>query len=42
MTDKVMQLQDAPTTIVEHRLRVSHEDINNMITGKKSPDAIDI
>jgi len=42
MTDKVMQLQDAPTTIVEHRLRVSHEDINAMLSGRKAPDAIDI
>lgn len=38
ITDKVMSLQDAPTVVVEHRLRVSHEDINAMIRA----DAIDI
>ena len=38
MTDKVMALQDAPTVIVEHRLKVSHEDINSMIRG----DIIDL
>ena len=38
MTDKVMALQDAPTVIVEHRLRVSHEDINLMLKG----DIIDL
>ena len=35
MTDKVMALQDAPTVVVEHRLRVSHEDINSMLKGDK-------
>lgn len=34
LTDKVMALQDAPTVIVEHRLKVSHEDINSMIKGE--------
>jgi hypothetical protein len=34
MTDKVLALQDAPTVIVEHRLRVSHEDINSMLKGE--------
>jgi hypothetical protein len=38
MVDKVQALQDAPTVIVEHRLRVSHEDINSMLRG----DIIDI
>ncbi len=38
LTDKVLALQDAPTVIVEHRLKVSHEDINAMIRG----DIIDI
>jgi hypothetical protein len=38
MTDKVLALQDAPTIVVEHRLRVSHEDINAMIKG----DIIDL
>jgi len=42
MTDKVMALQDAPTIVVEHRLRISHEDINKMLKGDKSPDIIDI
>jgi len=34
IVDKVQQLQDAPTVIVEHRLRVSHEDINAMLKGE--------
>lgn len=38
LTDKVLALQDAPTVIVEHRLKVSHEDINSMLKG----DIIDI
>jgi hypothetical protein len=38
MVDKVQALQDAPTVIVEHRLRVSHEDINSMLKG----DIIDV
>jgi len=42
MTDKVMQLQDAPTTIVEHRLRISHDDINKMLKGEKDPMVIDV
>lgn len=40
MTDKVLALQDAPTVVVEHRLRVSHEDINKMIKGEA--DVIDL
>lgn len=38
MTDKVMALQDAPTVVVEHRLKVTHQDINKMLKG----DIIDI
>jgi hypothetical protein len=34
LTDKILALQDAPTTIIEHRLRISHEDINKMIKGE--------
>lgn len=34
MTDKVMSLQDAPVVVVEHRLRVSHNDINAFLTGE--------
>lgn len=34
LTDKILALQDAPTTIVEHRLRVSHEDINKLVKGE--------
>jgi hypothetical protein len=34
MTDKAMALQDAPSVIVEHRLKVSHQDINAMIRGE--------
>jgi hypothetical protein len=34
MTDKVLALQDAPTVIVEHRLKVKHEDINAMLKGE--------
>ena len=42
MTDKVLALQDAPTTVIEHRLRVSHDDINKMLKGEKAPDVIDL
>jgi IS30 family transposase len=38
MTDKVLALQDAPAVVVEHRLRVSHDDINKMLKG----DIIDV
>lgn len=38
LTDKIMALQDAPTVVVEHRLKVSHEDINQMIRGDKVID----
>ncbi len=31
---KILALQDAPQTIVEHRLKISHEDINKMIKGE--------
>lgn len=34
LTDKILALQDAPQTIIEHRLRVSHEDINKMLKGE--------
>lgn len=34
LTDKIMALQDAPAVIVEHRLRVSHDDINAMLKGE--------
>lgn len=34
MADKVLSLQDAPTIVVEHRLRVTHNDINAMIKGE--------
>ena len=34
MTDKVLTLQDAPTVVVEHRLKVSHDDINAMLRGE--------
>jgi hypothetical protein len=42
MTDKVLSLQDAPTTVVEHRLRVSHDDINKMLKGEKEPIIIEM
>ena len=35
---RVMALQDAPTVVVEHRLKVTHQDINKMLKG----DIIDI
>jgi hypothetical protein len=34
LTDKVMALQDAPAVVVEHRLKVSHDDINQMLKGE--------
>jgi len=38
LVDKVAVLQDAPTVVVEHRLKVTHHDINKMLKG----DIIDI
>lgn len=38
LTDKILALQDAPSVVVEHRLRVSHDDINKLIKG----DVIDV
>jgi hypothetical protein len=29
-----MALQDAPAVVVEHRLKVSHDDINQMLKGE--------
>lgn len=40
LTDKVLALQDAPAVIVEHRLRISHDDINKMLRGES--EVIDI
>lgn len=34
LTDKILALQDAPQTIVEHRLKISHDDINKMLKGE--------
>ena len=34
LTDKILALQDAPQTIVEHRLKVSHDDINKLLKGE--------
>jgi hypothetical protein len=34
MTDKALILQDAPSVVVEHRLKVSHHDINAMLRGE--------
>lgn len=34
LTDKCLALAEQPTTIVEHRLRVSHADINSLIRGE--------
>lgn len=44
LTDKILALQDTPTTIVEHRLKVTHEDINKLLKGEVidiSPKQID-
>lgn len=44
LTDKILALQDTPQTIVEHRLKVSHDDINKLLKGEVidiSPKAID-
>ena len=38
LVDKVAVLQDAPTVVVEHRLKVTHHDINKMLKG----DIIDV
>jgi hypothetical protein len=40
--DKIMALQDAPAVVVEHRLRISADDINGMLKVQKKADIIDI
>lgn len=40
--DKIMALQDAPAVVVEHRLRISADDINGMLKVKKQEEFIDI
>lgn len=40
--DKIMALQDAPAVVVEHRLRISADDINGMLKVKKQAEVIDI
>jgi len=42
LSDKIMSLQDAPTVVVEHRLRVSHDDINAMLKGDKIIDLTNV
>jgi hypothetical protein len=38
ITDKAMSLSDQPTTITEHRLKISHDSLDAMLRG----DVIDI
>lgn len=40
--DKIMALQDAPAVVVEHRLRISADDINTLLKVKKDPQVIDL
>lgn len=40
--DKIMALQDAPAVVVEHRLRISADDINTLLKVKKEPTVIDL
>jgi len=34
LTDKAMALNDQPTNVTEHRLRISHDSLNEMLNGK--------
>ena len=34
ITDKALALNDQPTTVTEHRLRISHEDLDKMLRGQ--------
>lgn len=34
ITDKALSLNDQPTTVTEHRLRISHEDLDKMLRGQ--------
>jgi len=34
ITDKALGLNDQPTTVTEHRLRISHEDLDKMLRGQ--------
>lgn len=36
--DKIMALQDAPAVVVEHRLRISADDINTLLKVPKQAD----
>lgn len=38
ITDKAMALNDQPTNVTEHRLRISHDSLNEMLRG----DVIDV
>lgn len=40
--DKIMALQDAPAVVVEHRLRISADDINGLLKVPKQADIIDV
>jgi hypothetical protein len=40
--DKIMALQDAPAVVVEHRLRISADDINGMLKVKKQDEFVDV
>lgn len=34
ITDKAMALNDQPTNVTEHRLRISHDSLNEMLNGQ--------
>lgn len=40
--DKIMALQDAPAVVVEHRLRISADDINGLLKVKKQDEIVDV
>lgn len=34
ITDKALSLNDQPTTVTEHRLKISHDDLDKMLRGQ--------
>ena len=34
LTDKALALNDQPTNVTEHRLRISHDSLNELLNGQ--------
>ena len=45
LIDKINVLSDQPTAVTEHRMRITHEELNNMIldvTPEKNPLTMEV